>query len=182
MDPSKGGKARAAKLSPKRRREIAQKAAQLRWDAVFGGVTKDPDAATAELTTGLRASAPRPGSLTQTAGEVIPVEQAVAEILRLRAEQVGRHNAGATVKHCRGRWVDNPHVDPVVECRIVHRPFPGEATPEEFEHNMGVLAEQVAECLGQEVVWVHIGSNLLRATPPGVPGPEPMSPRGRRIR
>lgn len=31
----KGGKARAARLSPKRRREIAQKAAQHRWKIRF---------------------------------------------------------------------------------------------------------------------------------------------------
>jgi len=30
---SRGGKARAAKMSPKRRRQIAQKAARARWNA-----------------------------------------------------------------------------------------------------------------------------------------------------
>ena len=34
---SRGGKARAEKMSPERRREIAQKAAQTRWTSNTGG-------------------------------------------------------------------------------------------------------------------------------------------------
>ena len=32
----KGGKARAAKMTAKRRKEIAQKAAQIKWDGTYG--------------------------------------------------------------------------------------------------------------------------------------------------
>jgi hypothetical protein len=182
MDPSKGGKARAAALSQERRREIARKAAQSRWDGVFGGVTIDFGVTVADLTTGLRVAAPRPGSISQEVGTMIPVARAVNEILALRRAQVGARYAGITTEYCRGRWEDAPPLEPVVECRIIHHSFPGEDTPEEFMMNMGSLAELVAEKLGQEIVWVRIGDSVLRATPPGIPGPEPMSKRGRRIR
>ena len=89
------------------------------------------------------------GSLTQTKGVRIPVQNTVNEILCLRAEQVGARYSDAAVEHCRGRWKNNPHVEPVVECSVVHGPFPGEGTPKGFERDMGLLAEQVAELIGQ---------------------------------
>lgn len=144
------------------------------------GATREGAGRAAVLTTGLRVDKPRGRAIT-TKGRVIDVDRASNEIIRLRAQQVGKIAASATLAKCEGRWLGGAG-EPTLVCQIEHIPSPREQRSGTFERHMLALAERVAERFGQKEVWVKIGDDLYRSNAPSERGPRPLRPGGKVIR
>jgi hypothetical protein len=132
----------------------------------------------ATFTIGLRVDKPRPGSVSTRKGSKISLRRAREELLRLRAEQVGRE---ATVVRYDDLFARDPS-EPVITCGIEFDPFSAESDSETFREHMLDLAEKVAERFGQKEVRLRMGGRLYRANAPGEKGPKPLLPGGKVIR
>lgn len=147
----------------------------------LAGLTDEGRIELAKLTIGLRADRPRPGSITQRRGSIIRSARARQELFRLRAEQVGKKAASATLIRCQGLW-EGRGEEPSLTCEIEFMPSKRETSTAIFRRNIEALAEQAALLFAQEEVWVRVGGRLRRANPPGEKGPKPLRPGGKRIR
>jgi len=122
----------------------------------------------------------RKGAILQRVGEVIGPDVATKELIALRTRQVGRKAAAATITRCEGRWMDQP--EPTLVCEIKFFPSPRETHTTSFERHVSMLAEKLAERLGQQEVIVEMNGQTYRANAPNERGPEPLRPHGKRIR
>jgi len=146
----------------------------------IGGITDEGSAKNAIITIGLRVGKRRRNSVAIKKGHVISTEQAAQEILALRAKQVGRLAAASTIKRCEGRW--QGIAEPTLECELKFFPSAREQRAQTFERHVGILAEQIAERLGQKEVIVEMGGRTYRANAPRERGPKPLRAGGKRIR
>jgi len=146
---------------------------------LLGGLTTEGTSQGAVITVGLRVGKRR-GHVLPRPGEVLAPDDAKREIIKLRAKQVGRKAAAATIGQCEGRWLDQP--EPTLVCEIKFFPSARERRVATFERHVGMLAEGIAERLGQEEVLIEMGGQTYRANAPGERGPKPLRPGGRIIR
>jgi len=147
----------------------------------LSGLTDEGSIETARLTIGLRADRPRSESITKRKGAIIRSDRARRELFRLRATQVGKKAASATLIKCQGLW-EGRGEEPTLTCEIEFMPSENESSPSVFRRNMEALAEQAALVFGQEEVWLRVGGRLRRANAPDEQGPPPIRRGGRIIR
>jgi hypothetical protein len=145
----------------------------------LSGITSEGTSQDAIITVGLRVGKRRKTALAKK-GQVIDPDVATKEIVSLRAQQVGNKAAAATITRCEGRWMDQP--EPSLVCEIKFFPSPREKCTATFERHISVLAENIAEHLGQQEVLIEMGGQTYRANAPGERGPKPLRPGGRVIR
>lgn len=152
----------------------------VRISKTLRGFTAEGPTHLAVLSVGLRVGKRRKGGISQRKGEVIVPEVATKEIVALRARQVGRKAAAATITRCEGRWMDQP--EPTLVCEIKFFPSSRERHAETFERHVSMLAERIAERLGQQEVIVEMGGQTYRANAPSERGPKPLRRGGKVIR
>jgi len=143
------------------------------------GFTAEGPSEGAVIIVGLRVGKRNKASLPKK-GQVIDPDVATKEIVRLRSRQVGGRAAAATIMRCEGRWMDQ--AEPSLVCEIKFFPSQREKHTSTFERHVGVLAENIAESLGQQEVLVEMGGQTYRANSPGERGPKPMRTGGKVIR
>lgn len=114
----------------------------------------------------------RTRTIAKRLGELIPLKAAKTEFAKLRVAQVGPKSASATITCCEGRWMDGP-AEPLLYCEVEYAPSPREESLAQFCENMLMLAEQLAERLGQKEIWLRLDNQLYRANAPNEPAPKP---------